>query len=226
MKEGVSVLTYYQRTILATLIDYSYQAVELLKVKYDVNLLLKWRRLIKQVEKHFQLPSFIKNAWDHSYSNPLCDKGEDPDMLVNTQRFMILRELLEFSKILIKTVINSDDAYDQKSIFYRLIYITLPSQFGFNYAEHVKFNPPAIDVPVFLIQQGMIEIQLAESEFVWVHPHNFNEDTFFFSSGIFLHEAEGLCYLGGISLLSKVIQSCRLNLHESVQYHRGRKLNL
>lgn len=219
------MLTYYQRTILATLIDYSYQAVELLKVKYDINLLIKWRRLIKQVEIHFQLPSFIKKSWDHSYSNPLCDKGENPEVLVNAQRFMILRELLEFSKILIKSANKSDDAYDQKSILYRLLYITLPSQFGFNYAEHVKSNPPAIDVPVFLVQQGMIEIQLAESEFVWVYPHNFNKDTFFYSSGIFLLEAEGLYYLGGISLLSKVIQSCRLNLHESVQYHKGRKLN-
>lgn len=217
------MLTYYQRTILGTLVDYSYQAVELSKLKYDVNLIIKWRRLIKQVERHFQLPSFIKNAWDHSYSDPLCDKGEIPEVLVDAQRFMILRELLEFSKILIKTVIKSDDTYSQKSALYRLLYITLPSQFGFNYEEHIRCNPLIIDVPVYLVQQGMIEIQLAESEFVWVYPHNLNENTFFYSSGIFLHEAEGLCYLGGLELLSKVVKYRRLNLHESVRSQKGRK---
>ncbi|WP_431090648.1 hypothetical protein [Paenibacillus sp. 8b26] len=152
------MLTYYQRTILATLVDYSYQAVELLKQKYDVNLIIKWRRLIKQVERHFQLPSFIKNAWDHSYSNPLCDKRETPEVLVDAHRFMILRELIEFSKILVKTVIKSDDTYSQKSALYGLLYITLPNQFGFYYEEHIRCNPLVIDVPVYLVQQGMIEI--------------------------------------------------------------------
>lgn|GEM_PF-6535618 len=217
------MLTYYQRTILATLVDSSCQAVELLKLKYDVNLIIKWRRLIKQIERHFQLPSFIKNAWDHSYSDPLCDKGENPEVLVDAQRFMILRELIEFSKILIKTVNKSDDTYSQNSALYSLLNITLPSQFGFIYEEHIQCNPLVIDIRVYLVQQGMIEIQLADNEFVWVYPHNFNENTFFYSSGLSLHEAEGLCYLGGLDLLSKVVQYCRLNLHESVYSRKGRK---
>ncbi|NOU73457.1 hypothetical protein GC098_18865 [Paenibacillus sp. LMG 31458] len=222
-KEGIVVLTYYQKTILASLIDYSYQAVEELREKYDVHLLIRWRRLIKKIETNFTLPLFYATSWDMSYSDPLCDKHEVPEVLDDFQRFELLRELIEFSKVLVKTVKFSDNMYDLKNAVFRLVNETLQQQFGFDYREYCKQNPLPINIYTYMMSNGLRQVHLNDEELVWVFPHNINENTTFYTSGIFVHEAEALCYLGGERLLNRILDYCRLNLHEAVQFHKKRK---
>ncbi|NOV04311.1 hypothetical protein GC097_30495 [Paenibacillus sp. LMG 31457] len=216
-------MTYYQKTILASLIDYSYQAVEELREKYDVHLLIRWRRLIKRIEVIYELPLFYENFWDMSYSDPLCNKHEAPEVLVDLQRFELLRELVEFSKVLVKTVRLSDNTYDLKNAVFRLVNETLHHQFGFDYREYCMLNPLPINIDSFLISNGLHQVHLDDKDTIWVFPHNAKENETFYTSGVFVHEAEGLCYLGGERLLSRILDYCRLSLHEVVQFHKKRK---
>ncbi|WNR45790.1 hypothetical protein [Paenibacillus roseipurpureus] len=222
-KEGIVVLTYYQKTILASLIDYSYRAVEELKEKYDVHLLIRWRRLIKRIETNFELPLFYATYWDMSFKDPLCDKHEEPEVLEDLQRFELLRELIEFSKVLVKTVRMSDNMYDLKYAVFRLVNETLIHQFGLDYRRYCSQNPLPINIHFFLISNGLHQVHLDDKDTIWVFPHNVKENETFYTSGIFVHEAEGLCYLGGERLLSRILDYYRLSMHEVVQFHKKRK---
>jgi len=214
------MLTYYQQTILASLIDYSYQAVEELREKYNVHLLIRWRRLIKRIEIIFELPMFHKALWDLSYSNPYCDKDEVPKIQIDSQKFELLRELVEFSKILVKTIKSSGDIYDVKNTIFRLVNEKLHYQFGFDYYEHCRRNPLSINISSYLKTNGLNELHINNEDVVWVFPHNINENESYYSSGIFTSEAEGLYYLGGEVLLSRILDYYRLNIYEVIQFQK------
>lgn len=211
------MISYYQRALLAFLADYSLQSVEELNQKYGVKLFLRWRRLIKKVEVTFELPDFYRNQWEYSFTDSQCNKKEPPLIIHDQQRFDVLRDLIEFSKISVKQLIENKNTYSIKNRMYNCIYYVLPNQFGFDYIKDQKNNPYTLDIAKYLSEVGFSEINIGTQYSVWVWPTNYLEHDQHFTSGISIHEAEGLFFMGGFKLLDSIITFYQLNLYESLQ---------
>lgn len=214
MEEGIQLLTYYQKTLLSFLADCAYQSVLILKDRYNLKMLIKWRRLIKKIEVNFEIPSYYNTMWDYSFTNNSCIKNEIPFLDLKAYCYSILRELIEFSKVSVKSIDSNVSSNGVSQAMHETVYHTLIDQFGFNYTSYCLDYPIPINISDFLIFNGLVCTTSDIGEEIWFYPNNYNEKTNSYVSSINRCEAEGLFYIGGVKLLEEIINFTKLSLYD------------
>ncbi|MNW44347.1 hypothetical protein D3C74_215770 [compost metagenome] len=196
--------TYYQKTILASLINFAFFAVMELKEDYNINVHISWRRLIKKIEKFFGIPDFFKEYRDYQYDNIECNIKELPQIFNQNEHLEILRKLIEFCKINAKEVVEVNNQYDPRQILFNFVNKILPEQFDFHYYEHKKRYPIKIDLQAYLISKKLNKIYEDGKE-VWEINQELIPKSVPFNK-LSWDKMEGIFYIGGTKLLDILIK--------------------
>jgi hypothetical protein len=212
------LLSYYQKAVLAYLVKFSYLTVTEIKKNHGICLLNRWENIKRDIGEVFEIHDF-NNSWrNFSFGDIQCIKSEHPGTVKGEEKFCVIRELIEFVKISARKIKESGNPYDTSNALYFLINKTLPQQFDFNYYIYKKKYEYDINIRNHLITKGMKEVEI-DCDMVWVFPSNYNKREGIALTSLYLEEAEGLLYIGGIKLLDHKINYSCLSFAEIQKYH-------
>lgn len=218
--EGDSMLTTYQLHLIGYLYKKCFIAAKETKDKYGIDLFKELESVGKRIEQNYCIPSFLE-TW-HKHTSLRVEK--DPLLIIplSKESSNILIDMIEFMKISAKKIQLSEHPYNECHTLYILINYTLPEQFNFCYYEKVKEYPYTMDIKQYLISNGLIEVEI-ENDKVWVDPNNFNAKEELALSSLYIEEAEGFYYIGGVNALDEVIRFVRMDIQEIEDFYEKLK---